>query len=278
MGSSSFASIRLRLAMAIALAAAVTPLFGQLAANAAVTGLLPDLRMAEPYDLQVTQSVSGLYKLRFGTIIWNVGDGPLEVRASVRSGKEMTEVAQIVHRTDGTTRRRTSTASVFYSGDGHDHWHIRQFVVVKLGPIPGAPPTDPPVDRLMRKIGFCLIDSMRAPAGELRPPNSPSNYQYSYLGCGNRQSTKTKMGISVGYGDVYPPYFAHQAIDVTNVPTGTYRLCATVNPAMIWREKLANATNNSYWFDIALNPVARTVSVIAGGLSACDTPPPPPPI
>ena len=108
MGRSSFAPVRLRLALAIALAAAVTPLFGQLAANAAVTGLLPDLRMAEPYDLQVTRSSSGFYKLRFGTIIWNVGDGPLEVRATARSGKEMTEVVQIVHRTDGTTRRSTA--------------------------------------------------------------------------------------------------------------------------------------------------------------------------
>ncbi len=278
MDSSSIASIRIRVAVAVALAAALTPLFGQLTANAAATGLLPDLRMAEPYDLQVTKTSGGFYKLRFGTIMWNVGDGPLEVRANGRSGNAMTEVVQIVHRTDGTTRRKASTGSVFYSGDGHDHWHVGSVVVVRLGPVPGSAPTDPPVDRHLRKIGFCLVDSLRAPPGELRPPNSPARYKYGYLGCGNRDSTKIKFGISVGYGDVYQPFFAHQAIDITNVPTGTYRLCATVNPEMIWREKAANATNNSYWFDIALNPVARTVSVIAGGLSACDTLPPPPPV
>jgi len=268
LGTLSFAPFRLRLAIAIALSAALTPLFGQLTANAAATGLLPDLRMAEPYDLQVTKTSGGFYKLRFGTLMWNVGDGPLEVGATGRFGYAMAEVVQIVDRTDGTTRRKTGNGTVFYSGDGHDHWHVGSFVVVKLGPIPGSPPTNPPVDRHLRKIGFCLIDSLRAPEGELRPPNSPSSYKYSYLGCGNRQSTKIKFGISVGYGDVYQPFFAHQAIDITNVPTGNYRLCATVNPEMIWREKAANATNNSYWFDIALNPVARTVSVVAGGLSA----------
>jgi len=274
-GSSSVAPMRLRLALAIALAAAITPLYGQLTASAA-TGLLPDLRMAEPFDLQVTRTPGGFYKLRFGTIIWNVGDGPLEARATMRSGKVMTEVVQIVHRTNGTTRRRANSASVFYSGDGHDHWHIGHFVAVKLGPVPGSPPSNPPVDRQMRKIGFCLVDSLRAPAGELRPPNTPSRYRYSYLGCGNRQSTKLKMGISVGYGDVYEPFFAHQAVDITNVPAGTYRLCATVNPEMIWREKAANSTNNSYWYDIELDHDARAVSVVGGGLSACDMPPPPP--
>jgi hypothetical protein len=207
-----------------------------------------------------------------------VGDGPLEARANQRSGNVMTNVVQVVHRANGTKRQRPVAASVFYSGDGHDHWHIGRFVVVSLGPVPGAPPQEPPVEsRMLRKIGFCLIDTTRAPVGELRPPNSATSATYSYRGCGVRNSTSIKMGISVGFGDVYQAYFAHQSVDITGMPAGTYRICATTNGDLLWRERADNLTNNSYWYDLELDPVARTVAVIAGGLSACDTTPPPPP-
>ena len=259
------------------MALAVLPLVVQPAA-AAVTPLLPDLRMGEPFDLQVQKTAAGRYKLRFATIVWNVGDGPLEARANERSGKVMTNVAQVIHRIDGTRRQRPVAASVFYSGDGHDHWHISRFVVVTLGPVPGAPPRDPPVEnRTLRKIGFCLIDTTRAPDGELRPPNSATSAQYSYHGCGTRNSTKVKMGISVGYGDLYQAFFAHQSVDVTGLQAGTYRLCATANGDLLWRERADNLANNSFWYDVELEPLAHTVAVTSpGGLSACDTLPPPP--
>jgi hypothetical protein len=264
--------VRLRLAAAFVLAIAVTPLFGQVSVLGA-SGLLPDLYMDPPHDMQIAETPGGLLKLRFGTIVWNVGDGPLEVRARDRSGNAMTDVDQIVHRSNGTKRARPSTASVFYSGDGHDHWHIGRFVVVTLGRIPGAPPTDPPIRRNLRKIGFCLVDSFRAPAGELRPPNSPAQGQY--FSCGFQESTNIRMGISVGYGDIYTAFTAHQSVDVTSVPAGSYRLCVTVNANQAWREKGANVANNSYWYDLELDPQIRSVEVIAGGQSACDTPPPP---
>lgn len=239
--------------------------------------MLPDLRMGEPFDLQVLMTPAGRYKLRFATIVWNVGDGPFEARASERSGKLMTSVVQVIHRSDGTRRQWPVAATMFYSGDGHDHWHIGRFVVVTLGPVPGAPPRDPPVnDRTLRKIGFCLIDTTPAPGGELRPPNSVSSAQYSYQGCGTRASTKVKMGISVGYGDIYQACFAHQSVDVTGLPAGAYRLCATTNGNLLWRERADSLANNSYWHDVQLDPVAQTVAVIAGGLTACDTLPPPP--
>ena len=268
---------RNRLAVAFAAAIALLPLTVYPAA-AATTPLLPDMRMGEPFDLQVQRTSADRYKLRFATIVWNVGDGPLEARANTRSGNVMTNVFQVIHRANGTRRNRSVEAAVFYSGDGHDHWHIGRFVVVTLGPVPGAPPQDPPITaRTLRKIGFCLIDTTRAPAGELRPPNSATSARYPYSGCGVRNSTSVRMGISVGFGDVYQAFFAHQSVDVTGLNAGTYRLCATTNGELTWRERADNLTNNSYWYDIQLDPAARTVSVVANGLSACDTPPPPPP-
>ncbi len=268
---------RSQLAIAFATALALLPLTFQ-SATAASAALLPDLRMGVPYDLQITRTAANKNKLRFSTVVWNVGDGPLEARANQRSGRTMTRVVQVIHRANGTKRSRAVSASVFYSGDGHDHWHIGRFVVVELGPVPGTPPEDPTATvRTLRKIGFCLIDTTRAPVGELRPANSATRAKYPYSGCGKRSSTSVKMGISVGFGDTYQAYFAHQAVDVTGLPAGTYRLCATTNKDAFWREKAANMSNNSYWYDLQLDPSARTVAVVAGGLSACDTLPPPPP-
>lgn len=245
------------------------------AAAAGTTPLLPDMRMGEPFDLQVQVTPGGRLKLRFATIVWNVGDGPLEVRAGQRSGNVMTNVVQVIHRANGTKRNWQVAANVFYAGDGHDHWHIGRFVTARLSRVPGAPDQNPPVNRTLRKIGFCLLDSSRAPAGELRPPNSGAMPKYFYTGCGVRSSTSAGMGISVGFGDIYDASFAHQSVDVTGLAQGMYRFCATTNGNLTWRERADNLANNSYWLDIHLDPVARTVAVLAGGLSACDTPPPP---
>jgi hypothetical protein len=100
-----------------------------------------------------------------------------------------------------------------------------------------------------------------------RPPNSPSGPVY--FSCGTLQSTKIRVGVSVGFGDNYPPDFAHQAIDVTGLPAGTYRLCATVNPHGIWTERNDNFSNNSFWMDLDLNVSSNHLAVIGSGQTAC---------
>ena len=42
--------------------------------------LLPDMRMAQLYDMELETRPNGRVRLHFGTIGWNMGDGPLEVR------------------------------------------------------------------------------------------------------------------------------------------------------------------------------------------------------
>jgi hypothetical protein len=223
--------------------------------------LLPDLQMAQPYSVQVTTADSGRKKLRFGTIAYNVGDGAIEVRAGDRNGREMHNIRQWIHRSDGSGRAVAKPdARVFYSGDGHDHWHVARFIVVRLTSL-----ETPDTQRRIRKIGFCLLDSVSM--GAERPPNSPSGPVY--VSCGTLQNTKIKVGVSVGFGDNYPPDFAHQAIDVTGLPAGTYRLCATVNPHGIWTEKGNNFSNNSYWMDINLDVASNDVTVTGSGATPC---------
>jgi hypothetical protein len=241
----------------------------------AADDLLPDLTMATPYNLQVERAGSGRYKLRFGTIVWNVGNGPLDVRADGRVGDIMNNLNQVVHTRDGGARQHVPEGSfAFYAGDGHSHWHVSRFVVVSLFPtfsIASGDEGPTYTERGLRKIGFCLTDLVRAPAA-LRPANSARSIGFPVSGCGERSSTSLRMGISVGYGDDYKPFFNHQTVDITGLPSGIYRLCVTVNENGMWLEQ--DAENNSAWVDIDLNSDTRRFQTVATGTSGCNAPAP----
>jgi hypothetical protein len=255
---------RTRAAIAFAVATGlIGPLTQASPALAGAPDLLPDMRMAPIYSLQLTTTANGRDKLRFGTIAFNVGDGPLEVRARDRDRRDMNRIVQRVYRSDETSYSLLKPdARVFYSGDGHDHWHVQRFISVRLLPTGATPATE----RRIRKIGFCLVDSAPIPESQ-RPPNAVDHPVY--VSCGTRQSQSIRVGVSVGWGDNYPPEFAHQAVDVTGLPQGTYRLCATVNPKGIWTEKNSNFSNNSYWRDIRLDVATGELEVIGSGQTPC---------
>ncbi len=241
----------------------------------AADDLLPDLIMTSPYNLQIERGDSGRYKLRFGTIVWNVGNGPLEVRAGDRVGEIMNELMQVVHTRDGGAREhRPPGGFAFYAGDGHDHWHISRFVTVSLFPTFSTPADEngPTYnERNLRKLGFCLTDLVRAPAA-MRPANSARRISFPVSGCGVRESDSLRIGISVGYGDDYKPFFNHQTVDVTGLPSGQYRLCVTVNDNGMWLEQ--DGANNSAWVDIDLNSEAHRQRVVDSGASDCNSPEP----
>jgi hypothetical protein len=262
--------------LSLAIALACMPLSASVPTRAA-TLLLPDLAMAEPYNLRVETRPNGRRLLHFGTIVWNVGDGPLEIRSRDRDGHEMSSVVQRIATAEGGfVAYRPAGARTFYSGDGHDHWHVESFIDVALEPTrtdSSAPATTP---RTLRKIGFCLVDLVRAPA-ELRPPNASLKRRFGTAGCGDLQSTSLRMGISAGWGDDDRPFFTHQWVNVTNLPAGTYRLCSTVNWDGLWRERADNTANNVHWLDLSLDPLAGTVTVAGQGTTDCGAPAPPPP-
>lgn len=256
---------RAQASIALAAVALLAPLAQAAPAVAAAPDLLPDMRMAPVYSLQLTTGANGRKKLRFGTISFNVGDGPLEVRARNRAGNEMQRIVQWVYRSDGTGHGVLKPdARMFYSGDGHDHWHVARFIVVRLKPTPASAGG---TDRRIRKIGFCLVDSTALTGSDL-PPNAAASPVYG--NCGTIESNRVRVGVSVGWGDNYPPEFAHQAIDVTGLPPGTYRLCATVNPRGIWTEKNNNHANNSSWMDLNLDVASNALTVTETGQTPCN--------
>jgi hypothetical protein len=259
-------SRRLRQVCVLAVAASLGQ-FVVAAPVAAASDLLPDLKMAPLYDMQLTKK-NGKIRLRFGTIVWNIGAGPLEARGSARDGRKMTKLVQVLKRSDGDTRSVTPAGvAAFYSGDGHNHWHVGGFIVANLFPLAmaGSTPQVTGTVRHLRKIGFCLTDLVKVPLA-LRPPNSTKR-MYPYWGCGNADSRKFKMGIAVGWGDEYKSWFAHQAIDITGLATGDYRLCATPNANGAWLEQ--TRANNSAYVDLHINVTTLTVTILGKGESEC---------
>ena len=229
--------------------------------------LLPDMTMAPIYDVSLQYMRSGKVRLRFGSIIRNIGDGPLEARGTGRVKRHMNEIRQVIRLQDGNTRTVTPVdVTGFYAGDGHNHWHVSSFVVATLYPVTSGE-VDPGTVRSLRKIGFCLTDSLRVPA-EVRPPNSAPTRTYPYTGCGNSKSQKFKMGVSVGWADEYPASIAYQWINIEGLPVGDYRLCTTPNPEGAWLER--DYTNNSAWIDLRINVGAKSFTILGQGETSCE--------
>jgi hypothetical protein len=261
-------NLRISLVLGLALAV-VVPSIALAGGVVDPKDMLPDLRMAKPYSLQIQTSLAGKKKLRFGTIVYNVGDGPLEVRGRARDGTVMDEVYQYIANDQGGGREVLNPlARMFYSGDGHNHWHVGDFIMMEL-----YLKSDPTSMRRLKKIGFCLADLRYFP----KPlPNVATVTAYPASGCGVESwqtigppTRGSGMGISVGRGDDYQPQFAHQSIDITGLPTAIYRLCATANADWLWAERADNHVNNYYWFDLKVNAARSRLTVLGHGRTAC---------
>jgi hypothetical protein len=238
---------------------------------AAADDLLPDLRMKKLTDMYVERTSAGKVRLRFATVIVNVGEGPFEVRGTraegddCGSGTAFMETVQRLRATDGTARPVPSDAIMCYGGDGHPHWHIRDIELYELRSL-----HDPSFRvRFGFKRGYCFFDNV---GHRLSLPGAPSSPRYHESGCGWPSSTTAFMGLSVGWGDIYPANFVQQWITVTNVPRGRYRVCVTADPYADYVETIE--TNNMTWSDIRLDAAAGTVEVLARGHGRCYAEPP----
>jgi hypothetical protein len=236
------------------------------AAQAEPGDLLPDMRLQRLYGLTIRTTKDGRKRLRFGTRAFNIGVGPMEVRGSQPVNDEMTVFHQWIADDQGAEGRLVapSGGGMFWSGDGHNHWHIEQFINVELFKRGELDST-----LFIRKIGFCLLDLIRS---ENPPPGAPPKAVYPYNACGTSAAPPpdgVKMGISVGYADDYQPLIANQWIDITSLPKGIYRLCAKVNPLGHWLE--SSTDNNFFWHDILVNPARSVLSIQQSGRTPCGT-------
>lgn len=189
------------------------------ASAASPTLLMPDLGMARFRQFSVdTILIPGRSLLRFTTVLINIGDGPLQTHGYDRQPNGDMSVEQQIQDSGGGFTSYPTQYNMYYAGDGHNHWHLRDFESYVLQR------TNGPDRRTGAKHGFCLQDSYKF---NLSLPGAPASA--FYLNCGNSSSTQVTTGISVGWGDKYASNLRDQYIDITDLPSGQYTLTGTAD-------------------------------------------------
>lgn len=221
----------------------------------AATDLLPDLRMARLTDFNIERTSDGRRLMRFSSVIVNTGDGRFEVRGSrPDTSSDTIPVRQFIYNTDGGFRKVSTPAEMYFSGDGHDHWHVRDLEEFTLKRMDNGNQVGTGA-----KHGFCFYDNYRF--GSTKPPF----YTAARGACGHDSSElKVKMGVSVGWGDLYHYTLPGQYIDITGLPPGRYALRGVADQNNWFAEK--NETNNHTW--VVLKISNNDVSVVRYGPSA----------
>jgi hypothetical protein len=244
------------LAMALALTASMA------SPSAAATDRLPDLGMGRLDDDPIhvdTTSQPGRRLLRFSTIIVNIGDGPFEVlgRRTRATQTTMRTVEQRIYDDAGGSRLVSTTASMVFGGDGHDHWHVRDLEQFRL-----TNSRDSTVRVAFgAKFGYCFFDNYPY---RLSLPGAPQSNVYRASDCGTTDSLSVDTGLSIGWGDEYTSTLRDQYIDITDLPDGRYRLRVTAD----FRRKFleTNETNNATWVDLDI--AGTNVTVVRHGPTA----------
>jgi Lysyl oxidase len=227
----------------------------------AVTAQLPDLRMATLTTIRLdTTTLPGHRLLRYTAEIVNVGAGPFEARGKrPDTSTSDLSVTQRVYNDDGTfTRVPIPQTYMFWAGDGHNHFHLRDLedgVLTRLdnGGAVGA----------LAKHGFHFADNQAFDLALQNAPRSPV-----YASCGGfsckMSALNVTMGLSVGWGDIYGASLAFQYIDITGLKSGQYMLTVTAD-ASHWFEE-TDASDNSTWAKLRITNCC--VSVLEYGPGA----------
>ncbi|MFO7546206.1 MAG: lysyl oxidase family protein [Trueperaceae bacterium] len=205
--------------------------------------LLPDLRVLPPSELTLIGSrAEGNLRLKFTTVVWNDGDGPVEVRGAYDEATGALHVAQYLHLENGEVVPGP-TVGTFDFEHRHGHLHLNGFARYELWSLDddGEPLA---LEAVNPKVGFCLMDNL--PIDGDRPPEEPT-----YFEC-----EADIQGISVGYGDLYAAELFEQDLNVSHLPDGRYRLVNVANPEGVIRER--DTRNNARAVDFVLS--GRTVS------------------
>lgn len=215
------------------------------------TDRLPDLRAAKPGEFHIVTS-GGRRLLRFTAVMSNRGAGAMEILAVRPSSRDPWDVDQRIYDTAGGSHRVQTEATLRYAGDGHGHWHVEQMMGYHLWSSAGTRGDD--------KVGFCFFDTTLVDAG-LR--GSPSSGYYREAWCGGQSATRSRTGISVGWGDRYAWNLAFQRIDITGLPGGVYTIRARVDPQGWFTQ--SKTTNDCAWTRINVPTRGTTVTVLASG-------------
>lgn len=225
-------------------------------AYAAAADRLPDLGMAPLDDFRIEKS-GNRKLLRYTAIIVNVGAGSFQAEGSRASTAEPEmSVVQRIFDDAGGSRTVPTAARMYFAGDGHNHWHVRDLEQSSLDRLDNGVKVGSGA-----KHGFCFYDNVAFRLALAGAPSSPF-----FTTCGTTGTTLNQtMGLSIGWGDAYRYYLVDQWIDITDVAAGRYRLSTAADPQNWFVE--SSDTNNGTWTDLQLkgNGMPR---VVAQGPSA----------
>lgn len=213
--------------------------------------LLPNLEIFAPTNLHVVGSrAEGNLRLKFGTTIWNAGDGPLETRGATNAATGKLEVYQFFHTAGGRVTRGPRIGTFDYN-HRHGHLHLEAFARYELWSLDEA---GRPLERvaLNSKVGFCLMDINPVDLNLRNAARAPV-----YSGC-----RADVQGISVGYGDEYVAQLFEQDLDISGLPDGTYTLVTTTNPGTTLIE--TDYTDNVASIQVRLRGGAVDILPLAG--------------
>jgi hypothetical protein len=206
---------------------------------------LPDLAMAQTRDLKVINRPDGNTEQRFTSTVVNIGHGLLVVAAHRDAvGKAWTVAQEILSPAGSVLRAIGLPLQPMWGGDGHNHWHVPGVAKYQLLRL-----SDNQLIGANHKIGFCFFDNSFHRA----LPETPDKPEFpNDQGCahGDRRATHFRMGLSVGWGDVYRWKIPGQSVDISNVPAGRYRLLGMANGDGLLLE--SDRGDNLTWIDFEL--------------------------
>ena len=212
---------------------------------------LPDLAMARLRSFSIENTTDGRRLLRFSTVIVNIGAGPFEVHGTRASSTDPWTAEQQIYDDAGGFRLARVGATFVWGGDGHNHWHVKDLERFDLQRL-----SDGSNVGISPKSGFCFGDSYQYNLGL---PGAPQSKVYSGAGCAPKKpaALSLRMGVSVGWGDIYTWRLPDQYIDISSLPDGSYRLLAAADTSNQFFE--SNETNNSTWVNLSISGTTVTV-------------------
>jgi hypothetical protein len=224
-------------------------------ASAASPDALPDLAMYKLSDFRIDKTADHRRLLRYTTIIVNTGAGNFQAEGSRSSNAEPEmSVVQRIFDYGGGSRLRRTDARMYWAGDGHSHWHLRDLETSSLDRADNGVKVGSAA-----KHGFCFFDNVKF---NLLLPGAPLNAFYT--GCGTDPTVLGQtMGLSIGWGDAYYYSLVDQWVDITDVAAGRYRLTTTADMQNWFVE--SDELNNFTWTELQITNNNRPPRVTAQG-------------
>jgi len=197
-----------------------------------------------------TTTIPGHRLLRYTARIVNVGAGPLDATGTRGSTSDVTmPVVQNIHQSDGSIDNVPTSDTMYWAGDGHNHWHITDLEGTVLKRLDSGV-----VVGTSAKHGFHGADST---AWDLTLPGAPQ--AKVFLACSGSSCDPAALsvneGLSVGWMDTYAYSAVLQWIDITGLKNGKYVITQSADPFGYFDEA-----------DTANNTASATLHIGSGGV------------